>query len=105
MLVEIRKLLEHLISRLLLLVPDLAPQFDHFRLGVLAVYEGTLQREIDKAGDCPAIENGDLPHQQRLVARLLQHREEVTNVTASLVNFVDEEEMRDAGIAQSFQIG
>ena len=57
---------------------------------------GTLEREIDEAGDLFAFTDRHLAGDQRGDAHRLQRAEQIADPTAGLVDAIDEDEMRDA---------
>src|SRR5262249_43423470 len=65
------------------------------RGSVLLVNESAFEREIDEAGDDIAREGRDLAQQQLQTRRRLQQLEDIVNRGISLVDLVEEQEMRN----------
>jgi hypothetical protein len=59
-----------------------------------------LEGEIDEAGDDVVLPDRDLAQDQRLGARRLQHRHDVTHAGFRLVDLVDEKEVGDGAILE-----
>ncbi len=105
MFVIIGELLQHREARFLFARGGFAGQFDHFAFVMVAIDVGAFERQIDEARHRILFPNGNLAQQQRLLARVLQHRQQRAQRPARLVDLVDEQEMRNRKIAQPFQIG
>ena len=98
--VVIRQLLQHGKTGLLLTLGQFGGHVDDFTGRVLAVDEGPLQRQIDEAGCDAVLPDGDLPQHQGQAAGRLEHRQDVADRGFRFVDFVEEQEMRDAAIFQ-----
>ncbi len=72
---------------------------------VLAIGEGTFQRQVDETGRGAVIPDGNLAQQQRLVADTLQGGDQVAQTAPRLVELVDEQQVRHARIRQPLQDG
>ena len=83
-LVVIGELLEHLEARFLLAFLHSPFELDQLGWLVLAIDKGALEREIDEAGDDAVLPDRNLAQQQRLVARLLQHAEQIAQRAVAL---------------------
>src|SRR5262249_14837269 len=87
--------LQHGEARGLLPIERVAFERDHLRGRMLLVDKGALESEVDEAADNIAGESRDLPQQQLVARRRLQHPQHVVNGGIRLVDFVDEKKARD----------
>ena len=77
--VVVGQLLEHLEARLGLALLDGRGHLDDLGLGLRAIDEGALERQIDEAGGDAVLPDRDLPEHQRLGAGRLQDRQDVAH--------------------------
>src|SRR5262249_35837527 len=88
--IMVGELLQHRESRLFLTTLVVAFERDHFGCGMLAIDEGALEREIDKALDQVAAPDWDLAEHQRDARCRLQRRKRLANTLLGLVDLVEE---------------
>ena len=98
--VMIGKLFEHVRPRLDLALLHFGGDLDWLGLLAGAIFERTLEREVDEPADLLAIADGDLPSDQRRDADRLQRRKQVADSAVRLVDAVDEDEMRNAELIE-----
>ncbi len=98
--VEIGQLLQHVEARVRLLGRHRHGQVDALGRLALAVFEGALQRQVDKAGDVAAAQDRQLPRHRRRAGNGVERLEQFRQRTPGLVDLVDEHDPRHA---QGFQ--
>jgi hypothetical protein len=96
--IVVGKRLEHGEARRLLAVEGVSLQRNHFRARMLAVYECSLEREIDEAADRLAGKCRDLPQQQLAAGGRLQQGEHVMDGRVRLVDLVEKQKARDLAV-------
>ncbi len=89
------QLLQHLVASFLLAALDFAGNVDLFAV-LAVVVERPLEGEVDEAGDPVAVTDRDLPGDERRNTDRLERGEEVADPTMSLVDSIDEENVRNA---------
>src|SRR5262249_9573360 len=72
--------------------------------GAAAIDPGALERQIDEAINLSVFPDWDLAQQEWRIARFLQHSENVAQRACRLVDFVEEQEMRDFQIGEPLKI-
>jgi hypothetical protein len=92
--VMVGELLQHGEKRFLLALGVFALDRNDLALGVLAVNEGALEREIDEALDDVVLPDRNLPQHQRHARGRLQERDGLAHALVDLVDFVQEQKAR-----------
>ena len=98
--VVVGELLQHLEARFRLALLDARRHLDHLGLGVLAIDEGALERQVDEAGGDAVLPDRDLAQHERLGAGGLQDRQDVAHLRVEGVDLVEEQEARDAAVLE-----
>jgi hypothetical protein len=101
--VVIGELLQHREPGFLLAVEIAAFERHDFGGLVLAIDEGTLQRQIDEALDQFAVPDRNLPQHQRHARGRLQGGERFADALVGLVDLVEEQEARNAELLELAQ--
>jgi hypothetical protein len=99
----IGELFQHREARFLLAVEIAAFQRNDFGGLVLAVHEGALQREIDKAFDQIAVPDRNLPQHQRHARGRLQGGERLADALVGAVDLVQKQKTGNAEVLQLAQ--
>ncbi len=103
--VVVGQLLQHLVTGLCNIVVHVTGNVRRFRYRAGPVGKGPKTGKIDIAGHRLAVDNGQLPQHEGLFRNLLQSGHQVADRTRGPIHLVDENEMRQAHVAEPTQHG